>query len=600
MQIASFRIENYKSFRATEDVQLAPGFTVIVGQNNVGKTALVEALSLNFTQHLHRSLRTVPTAATPVRGNAAVSLRFQVSSEELLLLLSRFDNFLVPSQNPGPDAARAFSQIASGTNTLVTTWYNGALASARLESIPPTPGSLLAASLRVTVDGQIEATQNPLATVNESNRFEYQLANVIKAERVYAFDAERLHLGMSGFGTASALRPDAANLPEVLGTLERNRARFDRLGRLLHTILPAVRGISVQPRDGNQVEILVWPVDPDTERADLAIPLSECGTGIGQVVALLYVVLTADSSKVILIDEPQSFLHPGAVRKLIETLKEYSQHQFIITTHSPAALTAADPQTLLRLRIDDGETIIDRLDATEARDLRLVLADVGARLSDVFGADNILWVEGRTEELCFPKIVQRLTERRLLGTAIVGVLHTAEFEGRRSEATVELYVRLSAGRGLLPPAVGFIFDREGRSDAVRADLARRGNVLFLARRMYENYLLKPAAIAAVAASIEDFHVPPPTVADVEAWLDDHRWDGRYFDPMPAEGTAEQWLSNVHGAKLLGDLFSQLSEQRVSYDKVRHGVGLTDWLLEHASEDLREVAQLITRGLPAAP
>src|SRR2546425_243725 len=510
MQIASFRIENYKSFRATEDVQLAPGFTVIVGQNNVGKTALVEALSLNFTQHLHRSLRTVPTAATPVRGNAAVSLRFQVSSEELLLLLSRFDNFLVPSQNPGPDAARAFSQIASGTNTLVTTWYNGALASARLESIPPTPGSLLAASLRVTVDGQIEATQNPLATVNESNRFEYQLANVIKAERVYAFDAERLHLGMSGFGTASALRPDAANLPEVLGTLERNRARFDRLGRLLHTILPAVRGISVQPRDGNQGEIL------------------------------------------------------------------------------------------LRLRIDDGETIIDRLDATEARDLRLVLADVGARLSDVFGADNILWVEGRTEELCFPKIVQRLTERRLLGTAIVGVLHTAEFEGRRSEATVELYVRLSAGRGLLPPAVGFIFDREGRSDAVRADLARRGNVLFLARRMYENYLLNPAAIAAVAANIEGFHVPLLTAADVEAWLDDHRWDGRYFDPMPAEGTAEQWLSNVHGAKLLGDLFSQLSEQRVSHGKVAHGVGLTDWLLEHASEDLREVAQLITRGLPAAP
>src|SRR2546425_3007312 len=158
MQIASFRIENYKSFRATEDVQLAPGFTVIVGQNNVGKTALVEALSLDFTQHLHRSLRTVPTAATPVRGNSAVTLRFQVSSEELLLLLSRFDNFWVPSQTSGPDAARAFAQIARAANTLVTTWHNGGLASARLESIPPTPATLLAASLRVTASGQIEAT----------------------------------------------------------------------------------------------------------------------------------------------------------------------------------------------------------------------------------------------------------------------------------------------------------------------------------------------------------------------------------------------------------------------------------------------------------
>src|SRR5439155_11899920 len=118
-------------------------------------------------------------------------------------------------------------------------------------------------------------------------------------------------------------------------------------------------------------------------------------------------------------------------------------------------------------------------------------ADVGARLSDVFGADAILWVEGLTEELCFPKIAQR----PLLGTAIVGVMHTADFDPRRSEATVQLYQRLSGGRGLLPPAVGFIFDREGRSDGEREDLERYGSVSFLPRRMYENYLLNPTGVA---------------------------------------------------------------------------------------------------------
>ena len=29
---------------------------------------------------------------------------------------------------------------------------------------------------------------------------------------------------------------------------------------------------------------------------------------------------------------------------------------------------------------------------------------VGARLSDVFGMDNIIWVEGETDEECFPMI----------------------------------------------------------------------------------------------------------------------------------------------------------------------------------------------------
>jgi len=357
-----------------------------------------------------------------------------------------------------------------------------------------------------------------------------------------------------------------------------------------------VRAIGVTPRENNQAEILIWTIDPATEREDLAVKLEESGTGIAQVLALLYVVLTADFPQVILMDEPQSFLHPGAVRTLIEILKQHPQHQFIITTHSPTALTAADPDLLLLLRLQEAETIIQRLDVAEARDLRLFLAEVGTRLSDVFGADRILWVEGLTEELCFPQIVQRLAHQPLGATAIVGVLHTADFDARRSEATVELYHRLSAGRGLLPPAIGFIFDREGRSERDRQDLERRGHVFFLSRRMYENYLLHPAAIAAVASSIGGFRDQPLIPEEVQAWIDPNKWNGRYFDPLPADRTDDVWVREVHAARLLGDLFSQLSEQRVSYDKIAHGVALTDWLLHHAPAELADIAGLLDTAL----
>ena len=115
--------------------------------------------------------------------------------------------------------------------------------------------------------------------------------------------------------------------------------------------------------------------------------------------------------------------------------------------------------------------------------------------------------------------------------------------------------------------------------------------------MYENYLLNPAGLAAVASSIGGFREQSLTEAEVRAWLDQSRWKARYFDPLPAERTDIMWLHEVRGDRLLADLFSQLSEQRVQYDKVRHGVGLTDWLLEHAPEDLRGIAQLIVRALP---
>lgn len=64
MRIASFKITNYKSFRATDEAVLAEGFNVIVGPNNVGKTAMVEALGLHFSHKPHRSLSTAPRATT--------------------------------------------------------------------------------------------------------------------------------------------------------------------------------------------------------------------------------------------------------------------------------------------------------------------------------------------------------------------------------------------------------------------------------------------------------------------------------------------------------------------------------------------------------
>lgn len=57
-----------------------------------------------------------------------------------------------------------------------------------------------------------------------------------------------------------------------------------------------------------------------------------------------------------------------------------------------------------------------------------------------------------------------------------------------------------------------------------------------------------------------------------------------------------WLADVDAAKLLKDLFEDLSESRVVYDKVVHGVALTRWLCENAPEDLREIADLIEERL----
>ena len=229
----------------------------------------------------------------------------------------------------------------------------------------------------------------------------------------------------------------------------------------------------------------------------------------------------------------------------------------------------------------------------------MVLASVGARLSDVFGADNILWVEGATEELCYPVIVRRVLKRPMMGTRIVGVLQTGDFDIGDPTRTIEIYRRLSHGGSLLPPAVGFMFDREGRSPDQRADIQRRvqkvgGKVEFTPRRMYENYLLHPAALAAVMNSLDGFRDPPISEQEVAEWLEHARTNSSYLsrgissDQVQGAG----WLDHVDGATVLADLFSQFSEQRYTYEKKPYGLALTEWLADNAPDCLKDIADLI--------
>lgn len=250
------------------------------------------------------------------------------------------------------------------------------------------------------------------------------------------------------------------------------------------------------------------------------------------------------------------------------------------------------------VRKEKQESNVDQLDATKTQDQSRFLREVGASLSDVFGADDVLWVEGATEEACFPIMVSKLLDTSLLGTKIVGVLSTDDLLGKRPHDMFRIYRRLSEGGGLLPPHIGFIFDREERSDKDREDLKResRESVWFLRRKMYENYLLNPYAIAWATSRIRGFS-DGITPEEVEEWLD---WNcAQYLETSVREEdmrSKETWLKDTHGAKVLENLFDHFLEHYVVYDKIRHGEMLTEWIAHNAQADLAETSDLLREAL----
>jgi len=638
MHISHFQLFNYKSFRDSGALEFKPGINIIVGANNGGKTALLEALTLSFETSPHRSIETqaqpnsmpLPESAAKVTliftkaeihrlfdnlpanhyvGLSSVRNSYLPTDEALALFQNWMDNpddvELTVSKSTASSITRADISIKDLVPGFELMYYR--------------PSSMWRGSsrdrkknlLKKDASGRFtfcQETQKTDSSYTEEDFF-VTLFNEFK-NNVYRLQAQRF-VGNCSVGNDEELNSTASNLAEVIHLLESpsKRKLYERFNQYVSIMFPqfglvSTRILSQQTRQGPNLEILLWPTKSvESDREDLALSLSDCGTGTGQVLAILYAVLASPEPRPIIIDEPQSYLHPGAVKKLIEILKEFPQHQYFIATHSAEIISTANPSTIVKLRFEDGETKASMMNSQDIKEQRSLLAELGVSLSDVFGADSILWVEGQTEELCFPLVLDKLEPKLLKGTKIISIKNTGDLLGKKArfvDVMFDLYKRLSGGNNLYPPAIGFLFDREDRDEEEMKDLQKRSQhpVEFLKRRMYENYLLHPDAIAAVLKREDAGREPPLDRVAVLEWLETHKSNKDFFskDTTQQELSNPQWVNeNIDAAKLLHKLFAELSESRVEFRKTAHSMMLTEWLLENNPEQFAELAQFL-RGI----
>ena len=79
MYISKIRVKNYKSFRDSKDIEFKKGINIIIGQNNAGKTALLEVVELNFGNNPHKSEKSIS------ERDQTLAERFSTASASLTL-----------------------------------------------------------------------------------------------------------------------------------------------------------------------------------------------------------------------------------------------------------------------------------------------------------------------------------------------------------------------------------------------------------------------------------------------------------------------------------------------------------------------------------
>lgn len=552
MYISQIQIKNYMGFRKIPILSFVPGINLIVGQNNVGKSSLLTCLRMNFDSRPNRNVNQPVPDESPLDPLSEADFQIIVSGKEVksIALAGGFGTIYIPKP---PD----MNLDSTTTGELMDSVFGASKLTLEFNmhsSAPNTPATHRATrfpchghfsirerpkqqmlSIDIKPDRQT-MTPGGLSNVSPIRDLLLQLVPHLQ-RRIYYFHAERLNVAKHTFGNRTELTPNASNLPEVLLSLHSsNPTLYDELIGKVRDVIPTVKWIAAKGISNSEIEIFVWPVPKQSQREDLAVSLNESGTGVGQVLAILYVVLTAKTPRVFLIDEPASFLHPGASRKLIAILQEFEHHQYIIATHSPEVIGFARTAATFLITSDDSESKVEQFDAVEADQAKRILLEVGARLSDVYGADSIIWVEGPTEEVCFP-LIGKTFEIGDVGTIYRPVRDTGSILSRKKrEGILDIYENLSGGKALIPPALAFVFDRESLSDSDIYDLEKR-NVRVLRRRMYENYLLDADAITSVLGATNTF-------------ADGAKLDPDHISKLLEEEIAGNDLADVNGAEIL--------------------------------------------------
>jgi hypothetical protein len=283
------------------------------------------------------------------------------------------------------------------------------------------------------------------------------------------------------------LAQNGSNLAQVLHTINSNdRGLFNDIERFLQDALPDI-GMLQTPLINTNTEISFRATD-----GNYLVRLHDMGGGIEQLLMAATVLLTTGDECAIFLEEPESHLHAGAQRFLIERLYQ-GERQVFLTTHSPTFVNLTRPKSMYRVSYSESRTKVDRLRDDES--LNDVLDEIGSRKSDLLLSDAVLFVEGPSDQRVFNAWSAQLGGSLHEHNVTVLTMDGGEHADRKARVRSDVLIGISQ-RSPIPHL--FVVDGDERSQAEinRLQGALGDRLHLLSSREIENYLLVPRALLA--------------------------------------------------------------------------------------------------------
>ena len=391
LRVDAFELSEPEALGADVRLEVGPRRTVLVGRNGAGKSATLEGISKAISDALEGHRSRLRRREIDVRRFRCEMSVHPERSDRIAYEFKQSEARDAPSSSGEPTRQHfEWTEKCWRMESESTIWEvsNGLATAPGAPQVRLQPGT-----------GLLSVDADPgLPFANEVERVRAVFLNVGRVQagvprsernfRLYfrsSTEQSWASTGAAGGGRHDRIDTIALSL---LRWHEHDRPRFDEfveMGRRMgvwQTVRPltfkAERPIKEQPGE-------FGVLDFDEVSSDERVNVGLLADGTLRVAEILRAILRPQAS-VLLVEEPETSVHPGLLRKLLAEVDSYSINcQVILTTHSPQVVASSQPEEVRLVRRHQGRTVIDPLTPQQLTRVGEYLAEDGTLGDFVFG-----------------------------------------------------------------------------------------------------------------------------------------------------------------------------------------------------------------------
>lgn len=521
MRLAGIHI---KSFRAIRDVMIdsVENALILVGQNNTGKSTILDALRAALGDY------TVTERDFNWDGsNIEIALTLELTKDDLMRLCRkgiisryrRFDSWIedfsrkLPSFVPTGELSFCFIANKDGKRR----YFDG------FKKNNPYIEKLLPRIYSVSPERDIERLQSDLLLLREDALISKMRSGCCLFDEAKTCDHcfscigyinQKKPIDLDAFEASKLLdyKLYQLNLEEFSKSVNKN---FKKNGGQEQIIYSMNRNVEQMLRVTTEI------CHPGERRTST---LDGMGQGMRSIYLLslleTYTEMQEQLSSILIIEEPELFLHPTLQRVAGEILYRLSRkNQVIFSTHSPNLLANFNSREIRQVVLDKKGNSIVR----DHTDISVILDDLGYTATDLMNVNFVFIVEGKQDKSRLPILLRRYYSEiydKEGNLSRVAIITTNSCTNIKTYANLKymnqvylkdqfLMIRDGDGkdRNKLVCQLCNYYEEAGKRDVDHLPKVRPENVLVLKYYSFENYFFNPNIMAklGVVESEESFY-----------------------------------------------------------------------------------------------